>query len=247
MAKKKRVILLLAHAPDASNVSSLIAGNLSRPQASTLAAALLLDTVGNALSVPDADVTIAVSPPRRVSSVEALVRRSLSQRAEKITFIAQHGSTAGARTENAIDAVFREGANRVVAVSAMCPCLSSRELEDALSSLEHNDVVLGPSMDGAVLTVGLAQPRPELFASLSMEGNGAYRELADRVSHVGCSMHEMEVQPGVGTEEDMTMLQMRLAELSLVDELNPAHHTSRVLGLSADESLTDMENDGGFL
>lgn len=96
----------------------------------------------------------------------------------------QVGETFGERFAHAIEGVFSEGYENVIAIGNDCPTLSSTLLVSAANRLETNGLVLGPTMDGGVYLLGISKNcfDPAAFASLPWEtmhlqaGLSAYSE-----------------------------------------------------------------------
>ncbi|MBX3413218.1 MAG: TIGR04283 family arsenosugar biosynthesis glycosyltransferase [Pirellulales bacterium] len=78
----------------------------------------------------------------------------------------QAGADLGARMAQASAAAFAEGATRIVIVGTDCPELSAERVAEAFRALDTQEVALGPAVDGGYYLIGLARPRPALFAGI---------------------------------------------------------------------------------
>lgn len=72
----------------------------------------------------------------------------------------------GERMQRAFDQGFASGVGRVVVMGTDCPALDEAVLEQAFSSLDQHDVVIGPADDGGYYLLGLKKPMPELFSQI---------------------------------------------------------------------------------
>lgn len=77
--------------------------------------------------------------------------------------LCQKGNTFGERFENILRDVANKGYQEIIVVGTDTPGMSSSEIVRAFQSLEVNDVVLGPSLDGGNYLIGA---RTEVFFSL---------------------------------------------------------------------------------
>lgn len=75
----------------------------------------------------------------------------------------QKGTDLGARMQNAFETAFKNSYNKVVIVGSDLHDLSPTHIKDALSALEHHDVVLGPSIDGGYYLLGMKKLHPTVF------------------------------------------------------------------------------------
>ncbi len=67
----------------------------------------------------------------------------------------QIGSDLGARMKNAFEKGFNDGFNKIVIVGSDLLTLESKDIEDAFSLLDKNEVVIGPAEDGGYYLLGL--------------------------------------------------------------------------------------------
>lgn len=67
----------------------------------------------------------------------------------------QSGASFGERLANALEAVFARGFAKVVCIGTDTPELHSDHLAQAVQTLDHQPMVLGPSTDGGVYLIGL--------------------------------------------------------------------------------------------
>lgn len=69
----------------------------------------------------------------------------------------------GVRMQAAFAEAFRLGADKVIAIGADVPQLTSARLHEALDALDHADVVIGPAEDGGYYLIGMRCLHVELF------------------------------------------------------------------------------------
>ena len=75
----------------------------------------------------------------------------------------QKGNDLGARMQNAFETAFKEGYEKVVIVGSDLFDLKPTHIENAFKSLENNEVVLGPSLDGGYYLLGMKKMHSVVF------------------------------------------------------------------------------------
>jgi uncharacterized protein len=75
----------------------------------------------------------------------------------------QKGNGLGARMQNAFETAFKEGYEKVVIVGSDLFDLKPTHIENAFKSLENNEVVLGPSLDGGYYLLGMKKMHSVVF------------------------------------------------------------------------------------
>lgn len=105
-------------------------------------------------------ITLCVEPAEAMGRLQAWLGSEWPARP-------QRGAGLGARLADATDRAFTEGAHRVVVLGSDSPWIDQPLVEQAFSSLEQADVVLGPAEDGGYYLVGLARPTPGLFEGVA--------------------------------------------------------------------------------
>ncbi|MBU0961515.1 MAG: TIGR04282 family arsenosugar biosynthesis glycosyltransferase [Proteobacteria bacterium] len=72
------------------------------------------------------------------------------------SFVQQEGEELGQRMAQALIQTLGQGQN-VILLGSDCPDISASLLQDALDSLHHHDMVIGPAHDGGYYLIGLAR------------------------------------------------------------------------------------------
>ncbi|HEA20155.1 MAG TPA: DUF2064 domain-containing protein [Pricia antarctica] len=69
----------------------------------------------------------------------------------------QRGDTFGERYANAFQEIFDKGYSKVVSIGNDTPDLTADTLRKAVEKIQHNDIVVGPSIDGGIYLLGLSR------------------------------------------------------------------------------------------
>ncbi|MEO1023863.1 MAG: TIGR04282 family arsenosugar biosynthesis glycosyltransferase, partial [Bacteroidota bacterium] len=75
----------------------------------------------------------------------------------------QEGGSLGERMSHAFQMHFKELGGKAILIGSDCADLKHKHLEQALTLLDSNDVVLGPALDGGYYLIGMRSYIPELF------------------------------------------------------------------------------------
>ena len=84
----------------------------------------------------------------------------------EFSYTPQGKGDLGGRMFEAFSRAFGSGARRAVLVGTDCPGITEKRLQDAFESLDHADVVLGPTRDGGYYLIGLHRPVRDLFVAM---------------------------------------------------------------------------------
>ena len=141
----------------------------------------------------------------------------------------QHGPDLGARMAQAFDTAFAEGARRVAIVGTDVPWVSRDTVLEALESLDHQDLVLGPARDGGYYLLALGRPRPELFQGIEWSTPSVFHSTVERAGGLGLSVRVLAPLTDIDTLEDVRAEWPRLRPLLLNHPVRAA--LERALGL----------------
>ena len=154
------------------------------------------------LSELDAGLTPA--QPSRQSSSRAAIRHDADRtHCGKICgLVPQRGGNLGERINYVDSELRRRGVGRLIFVGTDCPGLDSAYLEQAASSLESADAVLGPAGDGGVVLMGARRPWPDL-KGLGWSTQGLCGELRKLCRDDGWNVATLDVREDVDTLGDL--------------------------------------------
>jgi uncharacterized protein len=126
---------------------------------------------------------------------------------------AQQGSDLGARMAGAFEEVFARGARRVALVGSDAPRLSREDVRDALASLDHHDLVLGPAADGGYYLIALRAPRPALLRDIEWSTPAVLASTLARAASLDLEVRLLRTLGDVDTAEDLAADWARLAPI----------------------------------
>jgi rSAM/selenodomain-associated transferase 1 len=140
-------------------------------------------------------------------------RQAIAEWLHGETLVAQSEGDIGERMSHAFEDVFARGARRVVLVGTDVPALSRDDVVEAIESLDHEDVVLGPATDGGYYLLALKRPEPGLFAGIPWSTPQVLAATLDRAVRLGRSVRVLRTRGDVDTAEDLAADWTRIAPL----------------------------------
>ncbi len=113
----------------------------------------------------------------------------------------------GERLIDAFEDGFRLGAEEVIIIGSDCPHIQQEDIAAASVSLDHHDLVLGPSTDGGYWLVGLKQSRPELFEDINWSTETVLKETLGKAEQAGLSVELLRELEDIDTAEEWERLE----------------------------------------
>jgi len=96
----------------------------------------------------------------------------------------------------------------VVLVGSDIPDLPLEFIEEAFTSLEEKDVVIGPSLDGGYYLIGFKDKKfsPQAFKGIPWSTERVFEETMKILKHEGLTVHALKPQRDIDTVEDLKSL-----------------------------------------
>ena len=128
----------------------------------------------------------------------------------------QLGGSFGERFVNAIQSVFDKGFEKVITIGNDSPNLTKAHLDTALSNLETNKSVIGPSADGGFYLMGLHRTdfQKSDFESLSWQTSQVREEIVGVLSDSGKEIALLPTLFDIDTLWDVEILAKRTSGLA---------------------------------
>jgi hypothetical protein len=115
----------------------------------------------------------------------------------------QTSGDLGDRMADAFRRRFAEGETRVMIVGSDCPWMTAEHLRSAASSLDENDVVLGPAVDGGYWLVGQCPPGVDLFTDIPWSSHNTLDQTRRRLAEIDAAWTETERLRDIDTREEL--------------------------------------------
>ena len=148
-----------------------------------LSSAILTDLLENALRLAKTDVMLYRNPGRRVE--EALLRFHTD-----IVFRDSHAPTLGGMVHGAIQEVFADGYQRVIAVLDNQPTYTPRMFQRLFDQLNYEQecVIVGPTVEGRCYLAGMKSNYSEIFDPQNGDPTTKAYELLRRMCSLPCEL-----------------------------------------------------------
>lgn len=225
----KRALMVVAKKPAPGHTKTRLCPPLTGEQAAQLYEAFLLDTLAlirqarQQLEFQPIIVYLADDSPDSEAYFAALAPDF--QRFEQV------GANLSARLNHAtMHCLTTLGYDQAAIMNSDSPSLPSACLVEAFTALDNADVTLGTTDDGGYYIIGLKQPAPPLFLTVTMSTPTVAQDTLDRAKDQTLSVKLLPQSHDVDYIDDLRAL---AAELStLPPEVAP--HTRRFLAANPD-------------
>ncbi len=195
----RSALFVMAKDPRAGHVKTRLCPPLDPDTAARLYRAFLLDVLDLVAGVPDVYPVVAYTPPEARQEFARLTDG-------RFHLIPQEGADLGARLENAFRVLFRQGYDRVAAVSTDSPDLPPEYLREAFRRLEGAPLVMGPCPDGGYYLIGMSRLVPELFHEMPWSTERVVQETEARARRLGLDLARLPEWHDVDTAADLMRL-----------------------------------------
>lgn len=144
------------------------------------------------------DVQICFYPPDAGKSI-------LRWLGGRYAYMAQKGDDLGERLEAAFLKAFADGFRKVVIIGSDSPDLPGELLKEALDSLDKEDAVIGPALDGGYYVIGFRAGRvlQEVFVGIEWGTATVYTSTMEVFMEHGYNVHVLPGWRDIDTCEDI--------------------------------------------
>jgi rSAM/selenodomain-associated transferase 1 len=198
-------VLFFLKWPEAGKVKTRLGEKIGDEAAAELYANFVLDEL-EMLKTLDVPLTICFHPAERLS----YLRRWLG---EEYDFMEQKGKDLGSRMRNAFAETFATGYKKTVLIGSDVPDMEGRVLVDAFESLEENDAVIGPTVDGGYYLIGFRGDsfRSEVFEGMEWSTSEVFAKTLEKFDGFGDNYQVgmLDTLQDVDTLDDLLELMQR--------------------------------------
>ena len=222
-------LVIFAKAPIPGQVKTRLCPPLTPDEAATLHGSFVLDTLERTqvavtkFKLPF-DRYLACAP-----SATHVFFKIMEER-QRVRVMDQIGDDLGARMNHAFEILFARGYHRVLIVGTDVPTLPLDYFKQALSLLDHHDLVLGPAIDGGYYLIALTRVVPELFSGIPWSTDQVLTLTREKAATLGLQTALLEPWRDVDTLTDL----QTLIDACAIDAKTPKHDrvfSSRTAGV----------------
>ena len=126
-------------------------------------------------------------------------------------YMPQMGENLGERMKNGFLEAFSMNFKRVVLVGSDIPDLPLDFIEEAFNSLQEQDGVIGPSLDGGYYLIGFKNKSfsPRAFDKIRWGTGSVFEETMNVLNQEGLTVHTLQPLRDIDTVEDLRIRELR--------------------------------------
>ena len=132
-------------------------------------------------------------------------------------YLPQQGEDLGARMAHCFNQAFSEDFKRVVLIGSDLPDLPGEIIDEAFSSLEDVDSVIGPAVDGGYYLIGFTKENftPEVFGGIEWSTETVLQKTLDILKRHQRTVHLLPQWGDIDTLEDLRQFVERNRGMSI--------------------------------
>ncbi len=190
------LIIFIKH-PEPGKVKTRLARDIGETKATRIYS-YMAETIIDKTSDPINYITIIFyDPPGKVEEIKNWINK------REVQYLPQTGSNLGDKISNAFEKVFTMGTNKAVIIGSDCIDVSKDIINEALSSLESTDVILGPAEDGGYYLLGLSKFVPEIFQDIEWSTENVLRQTIEKISENNLKFNLLKSLKDIDTVDDL--------------------------------------------
>jgi rSAM/selenodomain-associated transferase 1 len=190
-------VIVFMRAPLQGKVKTRLAKTLGEEKAAEFYR-LCAESIASEISQLSQSITKYISFAEKIDGNQASLLINLG-----FEIAVQEGGDLGERLGNAFAMTLRNGARKVVILASDVPDLTASLINEAISSLDDSDVVIGPSYDGGYYLIGMKELHTGLFHNISWGTEKVYRETLRAIKQEGLVVRQLPILIDIDTEADL--------------------------------------------
>ena len=223
----KTCVIVFAKNPIPNAVKTRLTPSLSPEQAATLYAAFLTDWCRALAELSNVDLIIAYTPPEAQPDLQALI-------GDGVIYIPQIGADLGERLTSATQWAAKQGYTKILFVGSDSPTLPISYISQAITLLDSQDTVVGPSTDGGYYLIGfsaavLTTAVPHVFEEIAWSTADVFQQTVTRIREAEVTLGLLPLWYDVDTAEDLAFLHTHIAAMRLAGDTVQAVRTESLL------------------
>ncbi|MBK6913325.1 MAG: TIGR04283 family arsenosugar biosynthesis glycosyltransferase [Ignavibacteriales bacterium] len=197
--KKKNAIIIFAKYPKHGNVKTRLAKTLGENVATKFYISCASHVFKESLKLKKTVVPFLFYPDREQSD------ELKNWAGRKFIYKIQNGTDLGQRMSNAFAEVFKNNFEKVLIIGTDIPDLSSGLINQALSELDKNDIVIGPSTDGGYYLLGMKKFHLDLFNNIQWSSEEVLNKTLNIINQQDLMFTLLPKLMDIDTEEDLKL------------------------------------------
>lgn len=223
----KTCLIVFAKNPVPNQVKTRLIPTLSPKQAATLYTAFLTDWCETLAKLTNIDLVIAYTPPEAQPDLQALI-------GDDVIYIPQIGADLGERLTSATHWAAKQGYTKILFVGSDSPTLPISYISQAITLLDSQDTVIGPSTDGGYYLIGfsavaLTTTVPYVFEEIAWSTAEVFQQTVARICEAEVTLGLLPPWYDIDTAEDLAFLHAHISAMRLAGDTIQAVRTESLL------------------
>ena len=194
--KSDNVLILFVKAPRLGAVKTRLQPELTADQSLQLYQAMVEDLAHQFANLDFCDLKLFFYPVNAVGEMKTWL-------GDTFEYYSQHGNDLGEKMQNAITTMLNSNYKKVVLTGSDIPTLDSATIDHAFSSLNEENIVIGPSSDGGYYLIGMKKQNPEIFRQISWSSGSVLRQTIEKAKSANLKIVELEEKWDIDTYQDL--------------------------------------------
>jgi rSAM/selenodomain-associated transferase 1 len=195
-ANSANALLIFVKYPSPGTVKTRLSPELTPEQGAAFYRALAEEVVRVHISGAGYESIVCFAP-------EGAWREVRSWLGPDVRLWSQLGNDLGAREFHAMRQALERGYRKAAIIGSDCPTIAPGDIEAAFSSLNENDLVLGPCEDGGYYLIGATRPIGSLFEDISWGSERVLSETLEKAREAGLSFRLLDVKYDIDSYSDL--------------------------------------------
>ena len=223
----KICLIVFAKNPVPNQVKTRLIPTLSPEQAAILYTAFLTDWCETLAKLANVDLVIAYTPPEAQPDLQALI-------GDDVIYIPQMGADLGERLTSATQWAAKQGYTKILFVGSDSPTLPISYISQAITLLDSQDTVIGPSTDGGYYLIGfsaaaLTTTVPHVFEEIAWSTADVFQQTVTRIREAEVTLGLLPPWYDIDTAEDLAFLHAHISAMRLAGDTVQAVGTESLL------------------
>ena len=210
MSNKKpasqQLLIIFAKAPIKAQCKTRLIPLLGETAATEFYKTLLQHGLHTASQLDNIDIALHVTPHTQhpfLQQLAAHYHTALQQ---------QQGKDLGERMYHAMQQSLQHY-QRVVLIGSDCPGITADYIEQAFTTLQHSDLVIGPATDGGYVLIGGQRISPDIFADTQWSSDQVLTQCLRNIDHAAYSHQCLSPLQDIDTPKDFLHNKLQLQTL----------------------------------
>ena len=197
-----KILILFLKTPRPGFVKTRLTSIFSQSEAAELYSSFIKDTLHLALNITGVSVYVAWTPDDGLPELQSVLGCNA-----KVSWFKQKGNHLGEKLSNALKGFLEKKTQKIVILAGDSPLLPQNYVEQAFSTLDKNEIVIGPAIDGGYYLIGMSSKAIDkyktVFELIDWGTSRVLDQTRKAIRSCSLSYHELPTWYDVDYPEDL--------------------------------------------